>query len=411
MSHPAEPARPEKQSRIHRINKQFLRVFLVLILLTMVSWIVWDSRTRHTFERTEERLREAGEPATWDEWRESLPAVAPSEDSGPYYAAAMALATEAMSKRTGSLQAALVGVADYEMGQKAEVLTDAEAALVENAHALALMDEAALLSGCTLGINTEDALRAGNRSFARVRALTRLSSLRTRFLGVQGDDEEAVASVISAFRLLRVLEREPSVLSALVRQACAAMTISDASMVLGRGNLPKESLMDLAATVDAVEKATSLQRTFEGERLDTMASPLMLPGSCRCAERPRIATAIGVTLARPVVLTGTNRRLSDIEAFCRSDIADWALAKEAVAQIHECGGLGCLFHFGGNRRAFEGVTENHFVCRARLAMLQTAIRIELHRLEGGQLPMSLDQLSRDESWPGPIDPFTGEDLI
>ena len=215
-----------------RILKWTLRVAIVFAVLLVVVWSLWNFRASRSLRNEIARIRAAGEPLTFADLTASLPKVDRADDAGPYYTAALALLGEPDYDRINFLREHLDTLIEQRTVPPAELLADVQNLLEENRLALEMLDRASVMPGCNYDIGLEYGISLCLSRLQPARSLTEMVSVRTRFLALQGQSDQAVESAISSLRMLRIFDRQPILICHLMKVACLSRTALDIPAVL-----------------------------------------------------------------------------------------------------------------------------------------------------------------------------------
>jgi hypothetical protein len=260
---------------------------------------------------------------------------------------------------------------------------------------------------------------AGTKRLLTAKGLARLMYLRTVYLARQGRAGRAAESLVSSLHMQRLFEREPGLLTHLVKVACVSLCVHALPTVLETGQLSDQELARVESALAEGDPANGLGQVWAGELVlalersrdpmkgllaeggpDTLPTtgPTPIRGSGNWLEDPSYRCMVAETLRVYARFAEVARKA-------------WPEAINAVQEIPAKG------HgpFGEPReilvptfkRSF-GLT-GHTIGMVRSA--QVAVMVERYRLAKGCLPGSLQELREFIGHDLPPDPFTGRELI
>ncbi len=405
------PATPKPKKPLwRRLLKWTIRVAVLLIVLGIAAYAItsyWASKTIHTELA---RIRAAGEPLTFVELNKLTPQVNRAQDAGPYYLAAEELVTAEYES----------DVPNYNMFFGPEPLPDAipttarvwaQKAIESNAETLTLLDRGSSLPGCNADIQLEYGIGASLRPLGRTRALANAASVRTRSLAVEGHPDQAIDSLISSLGLLRIFDRQPVLIDALVQVAILNKAAKDAAFILNYSHPTDAALRKLESSFQQVRLA-SLRQIFIAERVYALElNRNLLAGGIEISppspeepllpEREHFAS-LGVVGRVMVAQTlGFQARCIDAAS------GDWPTNLNTMQQVADSA-TSIFAKILAPSLTHAMVVYGHSLAAHRSAVI--AIQIERYRLaHNNQLPDSLAQLADAATLP--TDPFTGKPLL
>ena len=252
------------------------------------------------------------------------------------------------------------------------------------------------------------------------RGLASVVSLRTRFLALQGQPDQAINSAISSLRMLRIFNRFPILVCHLVKIACLSLIVDDISVILEFGQPSDQALADLENTLRQAEQSLDLKRVLFAERIGTMELMHNVISSMRglkvgiVPRQPFYGQWLSNSIARrPMFRTLTSRMLRAHAQLITSADKDFPELLDAMKLTKDQEFSICWGLFG---KMFIPAIERTTIMQGQaLAMTRSArlaIMIERYRrAHDGQLPQSLADLQTPTTPKLPRDPFTGQDLI
>ncbi len=242
----------------------------------------------------------------------------------------------------------------------------------------------------------------------RLRQAARLLNLDARVQARQGNARGAAQSLHAMFALAQSLEREPIIVSQLVRAACAGMGITALADLLPHIEFAPEDLTRLQADLEAIDYRAELQRALLGERVigvgafeNAMVSGVAASAASvtrrddlalylDCMQRYNAAARTSWKQAK-VERDATERMVDDLMQNSLAGHSRYSLTKMVLPAIDS---------------AFEAA----FRSEARSRAAAVAIAVERRRLHHGRLPETLSQLVPDFLARVPADPFDDQPL-
>ena len=225
----------------------------------------------------------------------------------------------------------------------------------------------------------------------------------------------ATDSVTAIFGVARSLDKEPILISQLVRISCEALAVSALERVVNRTELTDEQLVKLSQILENADDSAGISRAFAGERC-IVVEFLKDPASYNLtifSDPPPCSTQL-ITLCKITGLADTDAMLyidlmsnymevMQLEPHYRKEAAEAAEAKlKKISKIH------VLLHIV-MPSLFRCVTSD-LRGIARLQTARVALAIERYRLATGTLPDTLGELTPTYIAIIPKDPFDGKDL-
>ncbi|MFZ1988707.1 MAG: hypothetical protein WAW96_02950, partial [Alphaproteobacteria bacterium] len=239
------------------------------------------------------------------------------------------------------------------------------------------------------------------------RALTRLLQLRTIWLARHGHMSEAVNSLVSSFRLLRVLDRHPSLIASLTKIAGESLFVRALPEVLEAGSLSNQELEAIGAVLAQADPIVKLDRPWVGEQVNMLElwRTAEKEGDYSDRNAPPWARGIGSWMLKPESYWIEAQMLQWCGVCLKASRKSWPEAFDIVQK-----------HAGSGRKdSWFSSYDKAFMIFGRTAGLvrsaQVAVMAERYRLAKGRLPASLKELRDFVGHDLPADPFTGKDLI
>ena len=391
-----------------------LAVLLLLVLAAAV--IMFSRRASSRVENELAKIREAGQPASAAELEEHYQLPPEEEDTTPLWLqATRPLGTDAFRADAGELP--IVGTGESEIPPPGEPWDDLEAAeqflqkyaaSLERLHQAAEVDGAARYTtdfrlGVAMPLDYVQRLREG----------ARLLSLEAHVRAHRGDGKGAVESIHAISMLARSLEREPVLVSHLVRIAFDGMAGDLIRFLLPTDILSEEDLLRLQEDLRGIDYHGGLHQAMLGERvtgIEIFRDPAVLG-----AEVGRTARFWQLTQRHGFVLY-----LKHMGRFVETAKIPWPEAIEAADQaeaelrerIDNMSALGRLTH--ALPELLAPAVGAVFTVTARGVAwndaADAAIAVELYRRNYGKLPERLEELVPQFLPQVPTDPYDGQPL-
>ncbi len=271
-----------------------------------VRW-VWNRKISSDLRREIRKIAEAGEPLSFWELGESYrkspePNEAIPDSAAPFYEAALSLVVDeeieipgiAMigSYRSGtqpsevpptkmSLIGDLLDKYEEKLNQStdgiisADILQTTENLLKKNEQVFQLADQASRLSCCEYTAKCSIDSHQIPSDFGLSRHLVRLLSVRTKYLISQREAEQAVESIASEMRLVRIYDFQPILVTLLVRRALEGLAYADVISFLEWCHPDKASLERLQKILLETDQSDLFYRAMLGERIWVMQELFM----------------------------------------------------------------------------------------------------------------------------------------
>ncbi len=249
-----------------RILKWTIRAAVALIVLLAVAWGIFSYVSSRALEAEIAKLRAAGQPLTFAEWEKSLPKVSEADDAAPFYRAALALRRRSADDRLYEL-IEWVKADTAQLVASGPSAAEFEQVLAENALALEMADRGSALPQCAYDFGLANGVGAVLPQLSSARSLCRLLYLRTMWLARQGKPGQAADSLVSSLRTLRMFDRQPVLISYLVKIACLALDVEAVATVLEAGRLSDDQLAALDSALTEADPAKGLDQVWVAEQV------------------------------------------------------------------------------------------------------------------------------------------------
>jgi hypothetical protein len=265
---------------------------------------------------------------------------------------------------------------------------------------------------------------------AGLRQLARLAAMQAVLAAERQDSTEATSVLLDGLALARSLDAEPSMVSQLVRLACAGIIVDAAQQVINRTTLSDSDLAQLQAGLAALDSPEPMIGAYEGEKW-MLALPMppietMLPNSPpRAAEErnPPIPPGGPIELSEKERKAIEERQQAELQKAQAEHLADVNACLEKLRRpIYETFQFVKLpedFDINNPAESLGSRSQNpmhraitaYIRCTASVRVAQAALAVERFRVRNQGLPDSINDLvpsylPRDAA----MDPFTDESL-
>jgi len=393
---------------------------LVLVLL-VGTYMIWTARANRQAAAALDAIRAAGEPVDGDELDAYYSLPEEADDVTQLWLAAME-PLEGPDYDQACEPLPIVGNQQDEQpipppGEPWKDLDAVEAFLDEYSDAISVAHEAAERAGAArYPVDFSQGWGALLEHVDQARPLARVLSLEARVRAHRGDWSGAVRSLRHIHRLAGSLEREPCLVSQLVRQALDGIAREALQNFMEAEDYPIDELAGEQQTLQSIDYSEGLRRAMVGERavgLSIFDDPAMLDDAMRKAPLklafslvPRgddVAMYVSF-MNRTVAATELKppERLAEFEAI-ENDLGDTLGGLGPVGKIRYMVSAMALPAVSAAARAEARNTASN---RAAAAV----IAAERFRAVHGRLPEKLDELAPDFLSEVPADPFTGDSM-
>jgi hypothetical protein len=386
-----------------------LLVLGILLLVPAFSLIVWKRRAADRLATQINRLREAGLPTTGAEVNRYYAIEPGATDSTSHWLdGAVPLTLPEFTEAAKGLP--IVSTSDaipppgqaWEKLAKAEQLVDQYAAQLERLHQAAAMDgQARYPVDLSRGPETIVSHVQHLRQAARVLALD--AHVRAH----RGDVEGAVHSMTTIAALADSLDREPIMVSQLVRVAIESIAVNTMAELTPYLQLNDSQWQRLADSLREDEQpADSLQRTIAGEQAMGLVAFNQLDET----------TGLGM-ISRDDDRAYYLESMQRLSEACELPPRQAMHAAQQIQQdIADTVGNSPISRLRYTLTSMAMPASDNFVgavfdSQARRRVGQTLLAIHRYRQQRGAWPPSLDQLVADYLPQLPLDPYTGKPLL
>jgi len=256
---------------------------------------------------------------------------------------------------------------------------------------------------------------------ARARNLTRFAAMKVRLASIAGKPDEAVSWVGVGMAISRSMEREPIVISCLVKMACEKIMHAEVQNLVLKQNLSAAQLKELEKALRPSGKTVSMADAMRLERAFAVEICVKLNGR-RIPELLSMINggdypwygAVG-PVARPLLMRATANYIGDatrmVEVMALPDPdglkASRALMNELNAKYQK--DKAANFFGAAVMPALTKWREESMNARTRTETARIAAAMKAHKLEKGKLPAEQKTLVPDYLPALPMDPFTGKE--
>jgi len=292
--------------------------------------------------------------------------------------------------------------------------------LEDNRQALEILHEAADIEHCRYPVDFSAGLDLLLPHLNDVKTGVKLLGLETITHAANKQPELAVRSMESAFALARSVEKEPLLISQLVRLACLNLNVQFIERVISRADLTEEQLSRLGLELQNAQDLSAISRGFVGELCQgiyVFKNPQAQGQLLQLVGRP--------SLPFPVLVAYRAVGLAESDAVAYVDLmydyiktnqlpiserqrATRALGDAIESKIAETSRIHILLCTV--MPPLARVTQRDLRAIAHLHTAQVGLAVERYRLKNGRLPESLAELVPAYLDAVPKDPFDGRDI-
>ena len=393
-----------------RVLRRLVLGLVALIVLFLVARSVWLFVTARAIKEELAAIRAAGEPVTFEDLDRARAENDAGVDAGRFYQAAVALMEGTGDQELKDLWE-LYGVqaAQWPLKPPEEATQErAERLLGRNEQVLELVDKAAALPECRYDMRVRQGAKAVLEGINGPRNLASLAALRVIHKALRKDGDAALSAVISALRLSRVFEREPTLILHQLATALRAMAIVKVPLVLESGPSDaalvrlEEALLE-ADRPERLSESLLVERVFSllfSKNIFVGTLALNMPDGSFYGQFP---VNFG---SRPFFQSMALGYLRDLGEFVRASREPWPDILGASEKIE------VETQFG---KSFQATWEPILASSGKVLTVtrsaRVAVLVERYRMANGRLPESLADLAAAFEETLPSDPFSGGDLM
>ncbi len=279
--------------------------------------------------------------------------------------------------------------------------------------ALALLLQAAEIKDCVYPVDLSQGLLTKLPHAAKARQACRLLGYVSLMHAAQGDREKAVRALIALLKASRSQQKEPVLISQLVRFACYAITCRSLHACLHHAGFEDAQLQVLEEAFSKGESQDGMRRAFIGERvMGADVFQKVINGKTEDVEMLGVGKA-PLLIPAAVFKHDFKEYLDDlndvVQAFDLPEeqrIARFAQLEATVSQMSKLRLISAML-----LPAAVSAANQDFLHKARYRMVQLLLAIERFRLQKDRLPEKLEELVPQRIQELPKDPFSGNSFF
>lgn len=398
--------------RQRRIGPGLIVLFAFGVLLVPLLFVaVWTSHTSRRQVADElERIRASGEPLSIQELETFYETPPQGRDTTKIWLTAVAPLYTSQFREDGNGLPFMGEAAEMVPlpGEPWPQLDQAERLLAKYERSLEGMHQAARLGG-EARFPFTDGRAISTRHLEQLGAGGQLLALETVVRAHRGHPDDALESVLTTVAAAQSLEREPLLLSQLVRLALVGATCERIVWLLSAEILNDGQLATLDAALPDGEYQKSLRRALVGERtigMQTFADPSARQQQNLAVRFPLMSNAdqtLYLQTMRELILTAEKSGPAWMQGAETARICFRQLTRTIAAR--QCYPL--TFQLVPHLQPHAEFVSRH---EAQRDATRVAIAIERFRRQQGRLPESLDELVPQLVVKLPFDQFEGRPL-
>jgi len=400
------------------MKRIFFRICLAVFALLVVSFMVWRVNLAHDVNAKLQAIRAAGLPTSGAEANDYYVAVPDNENSALKMAGAFALMTNYPDRRSNEVVA-------IKVPPRKDTLTPEQLALVSgfcamNSNALVQTREAIKLPRCRYPIDLSWGAATLLPHLAQLKTMSRIAAFQSLL-----DTNESSGTISAIIGMARTLDKEPLLISKLVRIAIFKMAEAALERRLNAGSLSETDLNHLGELFADVDNTNQIANGLIGER--AMYIPYF---RMSWAEINRISESDennkDLLTGRP--LPGPQPILFRVTGFFERDLLYYLQTMQTNIAFASQQPPQSLLVTNFQNKMYEELKHKYCILSALLLpalgnavireadelacirATQTAVAIERFRLVHGQLPENLNELVPQFLSAVPSDPFDGAPL-
>jgi hypothetical protein len=286
--------------------------------------------------------------------------------------------------------------------------------LADNAKSLELLHKASQISHCRFPVDYTAGFNTTINYLGEFRQSFHLIALEASFHAQNNQPDAAIESISTLFSLARFLEKEPLIISQLVRIACQTKALEALEYVINQIKFSDQQLNAISRTIEDTKNPDAMLYGFAGERacgMDIFTKPTeqklaLLGGQAIPASLIPLYAAIG--MADQDAISYLDIMSKSVQA-CKLPLKErLEVAKSIDTEIGEIPKIRYLAK--AMTPAVARVTEMDCRIMSRLDGARVALAVERYRLANGKLPESLKDLVPTFLESVPIDPFDSKPL-
>ncbi|MBN2020655.1 MAG: hypothetical protein JW749_10580 [Sedimentisphaerales bacterium] len=395
-----------------RITLYFIFAAMAFFVFVMASSYMAGKRLEWEIIR----IQKAGEPLTFTNLR-PRPVPPATEDAADYYVDAM------WEIQPGELSEMAKVNAFYRISLAAQPLNpfpgDLRKTVTQNLSKtqalLAKLDKGAGLELTGFDIGILHGRKVCKNRLDSIQAAFFLLSLRTLDAISTSNSEKAVQSIESTLKLMRLFDSQPTMLVLVSKLTCVRLACSDVLLLLMRCRLSDQQLARIQTILDKLLPDSTLEKTLLAERAYQLeiARYLFSRGFASkylLAEEPNLPERLQSSRFmwyRMRLRSGSVKYLKDMAWYIEASGRPWPVPLDKITDANSSSS-------GKSSRLAAALVPLSRLTAETLAAAKcttTAIAIERYRLQKGNLPDLLDDISPQYIEAVPLDPFTGKPLL
>jgi hypothetical protein len=392
---------------------------VALLLVAGCAFAIYRLRLRSKLNARIEAVRAAGYPVNGAELNEWYSIPDGVENAAYTIEGAFSYFVEAQDNKVLPKANALPRTESFD-DQTRAVLTQY---VIDNKEALELLHAGAAIEDSRYPVDFENAPESMFHHLYRLRrGATRL--IAEAMIHADEKPHVSVRSVFSIFGLARSLEKEPALVSHLVRIALQACAVSSLEHVINRVDFTDEQLCELSRAVVDSQSRPALSRALVGERCMTLETLKRRPAELSHLYSPGLDARDSPIEANLTALafalhgfTGLTDRSTIIYLDLMADYIEAAqLPFDERREEFEAIDARCRELWRKDfvlRHLVDAITlsnKRSLICIAHLRTARAAVATQRYRLANDRPPDTLGDLVPDYLDAVPIDPFDGEQL-
>ncbi len=395
-------------------SRPWFKVVFVLVLIVSL-FLFLRLRQKYVLNKKLNEIRAAGYPATCEELDQWYSIPPNAENAADTILDAIAALQQWPQQDKEDLP--LIGNADNP--KRAETMTEPLKEIIaeylaDNEKALELLHKAAQIEHSRYPVDFTEGLDVLLPYLSELRQSAQLLALEAYLHAQNNQPDFAIDSIKAGFGVARSFEKEPTLISQLVRIACQALAVESLEHAVNRIEFSDEKLKRLSQILKYAQAPDGMLYGFVGERclgFDIFAQPTekklqFIEGYLSYSPLIFLSTVIGIIDQDAGIYLDIMTRY--IEAFKLPPIERLKVTKAVEDEAQEISKIHFL-----TRAIIPAIA--HVVvldCRimARLDAAHVALAVERYRMANGKLPDSFDDLVPKFLEVVPKDPFDGKPL-
>jgi hypothetical protein len=284
--------------------------------------------------------------------------------------------------------------------------------LADNAETLELLHQASQIEHCRFPVDYTAGFNTTIDYLGDLKKSIRLVALEASLRAQNNRPNATIDSINTAMGLVRCLDKEPLLISHMVRIACQAQALDALEYAINQIKFSDQQLNALSRAVEDAKNPDAMLYGFVGEAcsgIDFLTRPTNQKLQLMGGNRSRFLYAYTATgLANQDALIYLEIMTEYVEASKLPPIERLRIVKAAAEEAEGIPKIRFLAR--AITPAFAHVTARDCEVMAQLDAAHVALAIERHRRATGKLPDSLDDLVPKFLDNIPTDPFDGKPL-